>query len=65
MMHPPFKNFNSGSSGGRDSGGVYRNITRETTIPDILTHGHYSNIEWSDICRAVWGRESFDNLKVQ
>ncbi len=35
---------------GRDSGGIYRDITREFRIPDVLSKGSYSEIDWHNIC---------------
>lgn len=63
-MNPPrFEEMRRGDAG-RDGGGIYRNIARETRIPNILTKGKYSTIEWVEICRLLASKTVEDRLQV-
>lgn len=60
---PNFGDIKRGDAG-RDGGGIYRNIARETRIPNILTKGDYSTLDWPDICRNFWTKSTEERLQV-
>jgi hypothetical protein len=49
---------------GRDGGGIYRNIARETRIPNILTKGKYSTLDWPEICRLFSSKATEERVQV-
>lgn len=49
---------------GKDGGGIYRNIARETRIPNILTKGKYSTLEWSEICKLFSSKPTDERFQV-
>ena len=60
---PRFEDMRRGDPG-RDGGGIYRNIAREVRIPNILTKGKYSTINWTNICRILGQKTIEDPLQV-
>ncbi len=60
---PHFEEKNRGDAG-RDGGGIFRNIARETRIPNILTKGTYATLEWPEICRALWSKSLEERVEV-
>jgi hypothetical protein len=64
MAAPPnFVDVKRGDAG-RDGGGIYRNIARETRIPNILTKGDYSTLDWPDICGNFWTKSTEERLQI-
>ena len=60
---PTFGEIRRGDAG-RDGGGIYRNIARETRIPNILTKGDYSTLDWPEICRNFWTKSTEERIQV-
>jgi hypothetical protein len=60
---PKFEEIRRGDPG-RDGGGIYRNIARETRIPNILTKGKYSTLEWSEICKLFSSKPTDERVQV-
>ena len=49
---------------GRDSGGIYRHISREFQIPDPLKHGETTSLSWFDICSYLSTNTDSEKLLV-
>ena len=61
---PRFEEIRRGDPG-RDGGGIYRNIARETRIPNILTKGKYSTLVWSEICKLFTSKPTDERVQVR
>jgi hypothetical protein len=62
-QRPRFEEIQRGDPG-RDGGGIYRNIARETRIPNILTKGKYSTLEWPEICKLFTSKPTDERVQV-
>jgi hypothetical protein len=60
---PKFEESRRGDAG-RDGGGIYRHIARDTRIPNILTKGDYSTLRWREVCASLYSKPGEDKLKV-
>ena len=60
---PKFEDYRHGDAG-RDGGGIYRHIARDTRIPNILTKGDYSTLSWRAICTTLYSKPGEEKLKV-
>jgi hypothetical protein len=60
---PKFEDSHRGDAG-RDGGGIYRHIARDTRIPNILTKGDYSTLRWREVCASLYSKPGEDKLKV-
>lgn len=62
---PKFEDSRRGDAG-RDGGGIYRHIARDTRIPNILTKGDYSTLRWREVCSTLYSKPGEENkLKVK
>lgn len=49
---------------GRDAGGIYRHITREFHMSDVLKDGEFENINWFDICKMLFSVHELELIQV-
>jgi hypothetical protein len=52
-----------GADIGRDRDGIYRNITREFRVPDVLAKGDYSHLSFHDIVRDALAAHVPESVK--